>query len=109
VERSRIAVLAAAAFACVTAPARAGPCTAQIAEVENYIARVMASPVSGPSGPQSVGAQLHRQPTPRSVEGAEAKARAAAEAVLDRARKADAAGDAAACAKAIEEAKQLYP
>ena len=49
---------------------------------------------SGPSAPQSVGAQLHHQPTPGSVEGAEHKAREMADAALDRARKADAAGDA---------------
>ena len=89
--------------------AQAGPCTAQIAQVERSIRNSAGpSPDSGPSGPQSVGAQLHHQPTPGSVEGAENRARADGLAALDRARKADAAGDAAACAKAIEDAKLIY-
>ena len=61
-----------------------------------------------PSAPQSVGAQLHHQPTPGSVQSAEHKARADSEAALNRARKADAEGNASACAKALTEARALY-
>jgi hypothetical protein len=90
----------------------AGPCTTEIARVEQKIRQVQAvSPPGGPgepSLPQSVGAQLHHQPTVRSVEGAESKANAEAVAALDRARKADAAGDANACANALQDAKDLY-
>jgi hypothetical protein len=88
--------------------AQAGPCTARIAQIERFVQSSAPGPDSGPSAPQSVGAQLHHQPTPGSVEGAEHRARADGLAALDRARQADAAGDAAACAKAIEEAKLIY-
>ncbi len=88
--------------------AQAGPCTARIVQIERYVQNSAPGPDTGPSAPQSVGAQLHHQPTPGSVEGAENRARADGLAALDRARKADAAGDAAACAKAIEEAKLIY-
>jgi len=88
--------------------AQAGPCTPRIAEIERFVQSSAPGPDSGPSAPQSVGAQLHHQPTPGSVEGAEHRARADGLAALDRARQADAAGDAAACAKAIEEAKLIY-
>jgi hypothetical protein len=107
-NRSRIVVLATVSFMCGCTAAHAGPCTAQIADVERYIKRAMAVD-AGPFGQQSVGAQLHHQPTPGSVEGAQSRARAAAQAALKRAREADARGDAAACEKALDEVKQLYP
>jgi hypothetical protein len=88
--------------------ADAGPCTTQILQVEQQIRRAQAGPVPGPSAPQSVGAQLHHQPTPGSVESAEDRAQEAAMAALDRARQADAAGDAAGCAKALQDAGELY-
>ena len=87
-----------AALACIggATAAQAGPCTTQIAEVERYLARIKPGPKSGATAPQSIEAQLHHQPTPGSVQGAEAKARA------------DAEGDARACTNALEEAKMLY-
>ena len=92
--------------------AQAGPCTAQIAQVEQQIRQAQAKGQPGgagaPSAPQSVGAQLHHQPTPGTVAGAEDKARDAATAALANARAADAAGDAAACARALGDAKELY-
>jgi hypothetical protein len=108
VSRSHTVLLAALACIGGAASAQAGPCTTQIAEVERYLARIKPGPASGPTAPQSIGAQLHHQPTPGSVEAAEAKARADADAALERARQADAAGDAGACTKALDEAKMLY-
>ena len=88
--------------------AEAGPCAAQIVAVEKQIRRAAPGPATGPTGTQTIGAQLHHQPTPGSVQSAAAKAQAEATAALDRARKADAAGDAKACAKALDEAKAVY-
>ncbi len=88
--------------------AHSGPCTAQIAALEQQISATPVGPKSGPTFSQTLGAQLHRQPTPRDVEHAEHVANAQADAALDRARKADAAGDAAGCDAALEEAKRLY-
>jgi len=108
VLRSNTPFLIVAVLVAGGANAQAGPCTAGIAEIERYIQGTAPGPTTGPTAPQSVGAQLHHQPTPGSVEGAEGKARADGLAALDRARKADAAGDAAACKSALEEAKLIY-
>jgi hypothetical protein len=102
--QSRVVALAAVALVGTAAAAHAGPCTAQIAEVERYLGRL----ALGPTASQSIGAQLHHQPTPQSVERSLSTARADAEAALDRARKADAEGNAAACTKALDEAKLIY-
>jgi hypothetical protein len=108
VRGSNISLLIIASLVSGAVNAQAGPCTARIAEIERSIQASAPLPDSGPSAPQSVGAQLHHQPTPGSVEGAEHRARADGLAALERARQADAAGDAAACAKAVEEAKLIY-
>jgi hypothetical protein len=111
-DRSRVVTLAAVAFIGGSAACNAGPCTSQITQLEQQIHSAQAaSPPGGagdPSAPQSVGAQLHHQPTPGSVAQAEHAAIADGDAAIERARKADAAGDAAACAKALVEAKDIY-
>jgi len=100
--------LAAALSATQAVAAQAGPCTAQIDQVERQINRLPAGPATGPTGQQSVGAQLHHQPTPGSVQSAEAKAKGEAQAALQRARNADAVGDAVGCARALKDAKEVY-
>jgi hypothetical protein len=86
----------------------AGPCTAQIAELEQRVSPAPASPQNTPSAPQSVAAQLHRQPTPTTVQSAAGRANADADAALDRARKSDAENDADGCNEALREARRLY-
>lgn len=86
----------------------AGPCTAQINSLQQQIKLAGSNPAVGPSGTQTVGAQLHHQPTPATVQNAESVANTDADAALDRARKADAAGDASGCQKALVEANRLY-
>ena len=88
--------------------AQAGPCTAQIIAFNQQIKTITPGPESGPTAPQTVGAQLHRQPTPGTVEHAEHVANKDADAALADARKADAAGDAAGCKAALKEARRLY-
>jgi hypothetical protein len=105
---SNTPVLIVAVLVAGAVNAEAGPCAAGIAEVERYVQSTAPSPTTGPTAPQSVGAQLHHQPTPGSVEGAESKARADGLAALERARKADAVGDAAACTSALQDAKLIY-
>jgi hypothetical protein len=83
--------------------AHSGPCTVQIAQFERQIQNA-----GGPTAPQSVGAQLHHQPTVDAVQNAERKAAADATATLDRARQADADGNSVACAKAFDEAKHHW-
>lgn len=95
-----------------SASSQAGPCSSGIAQVERQISRLQAAPppsdAGEPSAPQSLGAQLHHQPTPGSVESAEHQANADGDAALDRARKADAENNADACEEALREAKRLY-
>jgi hypothetical protein len=88
--------------------AYAGPCTTQISKLEQQIKLSAANPIVGPTASQTVGAQLHHQPTPGTVERAETKANADADAAIERARKADAAGDASGCRRALVEARRLY-
>jgi hypothetical protein len=111
-DRSRIVTFAALALIGGSVACNAGPCTSQIAQLERQVHRARATSPPGdagdPSAPQSVGAQLHHQPTPGSIERAEHQAIADGDAALERARKADAAGDASACAKALAEAKDIY-
>jgi hypothetical protein len=87
--------------------AHSGPCTAQIAQLKQQILAAP-SPENGPTGPQTLGAQLHYQPTPADVQSAERRATANADASLQRARQADAAGDAVACAQAYEAARHHW-
>jgi hypothetical protein len=112
VNRSCIVALVGVALSASGTAAQAGPCTKQIADLEQKITQLKQNPsLSGagqPSASQTLGAQLHHQPTPGSVESAESKASVDASAALGRARKADDAGDAAACAAALEEAKRIY-
>jgi hypothetical protein len=88
--------------------AHSGPCTTQIAQLERQISFRASGPATGPTAAQSVGAQLHHQPTPGTVEHAETVANADADAALEQARQADAAGNADGCNRALKEARRLY-
>jgi hypothetical protein len=111
-QQTQTAMLAVVAIVAGSAVSHAGPCTTQISQLERQIRQIEATAPPGgggePSAPQSVGAQLHHQPTPGSVQSAERQANADGRAAIDRARRADAAGDAGACAKALTEARALY-
>jgi hypothetical protein len=111
-DRSSRILSAAVVFVGSVIAAQAGPCTTQISQVEAQIQRDQAAAQPGgpgaPSAPQSVAAQLHHQPTTESVESALSQANADGVAALDRAKKADAIGNARECTNALAEAKQLY-
>jgi hypothetical protein len=107
-NRLALSIIAGAAFIGGANAAHAGPCTTQIAAIEQQIKRTPPGPETGPTAPQSVDAQLHHQPTPGDVSHAEHVANKDADGALDRARTADAAGDAAGCNAAVDEAKRLY-
>lgn len=88
--------------------AQSGPCAEQIAQLERQVANIAPGPQSGPTGPQGVGAQLHRQPTPGSLAQAERVANTDADDALARAKKADAEGNAAECNASVRRAQELY-
>jgi hypothetical protein len=88
--------------------AQAGPCSKEIAEFEQAVRESKNNPNAGPVAPQSIGAQLDRQPTPGSVKRAEQRAQAAFEAALARAKRLDARGDRAGCTRGLADAKNMY-
>ena len=106
----RVATAFIAAFALVlsVASAHAGPCSNKIAQFEKAVQQSAKKPGAGPTAPQSIGAQLDRQPTPGSVKQAEESAQATFETVMARAKQLDARGDRAGCTRALAQAKRMY-
>jgi hypothetical protein len=102
------AALAAAALCLGVASAHAGPCTTAIAEFEQAVRQSAGNPNAGPMAPQSIGAQLDRQPTPASMKRAKERAQATFAATMARAKRLDARGDRAGCTRALTAAKRMY-
>jgi hypothetical protein len=105
--------LAAALFASPVwivnvAPVHATPCGEEIARFENAVRASQSNQDAGPTARQSVDAQLGRQPTPESVERGDAKAQAAFDAAMARAKRLDAEGKSAECLDTLGQAKQMY-
>jgi len=87
--------------------ATAGPCTAQIEQIDKALSQSGSKWNIGPTGQQTTAAQRHVQPTPQSVEQAQQSAQERLNAALARARSLDAAGDGAECAKAVEQIRMM--
>ena len=88
--------------------AHAGPCSTKIAQFELAVRQSAGKPNAGPFGPQSIGAQIDRQPTPASIKRAEQRAQANFAATLARAKRLDARGNRAGCTRALAVAKDMY-
>jgi hypothetical protein len=88
--------------------AHAGPCSAEIAQFEFAVRQSASNPNAGPMAPQSIGAQLDRQPTPASVKRAQKRAQAQFAATMARAKRLDAQGNRAGCTRALAAAKDMY-
>jgi hypothetical protein len=106
-SRAKVVWVVVAAVCASTASALAGPCTADISQLEDTVRTSTANPLAGPTGQQTVAAQLGRQPTQDSVRQAEEQAKAEVESVLSRARALDAQGRADECSRAVREVKLL--
>src|SRR5262245_22783 len=102
------AALVAAALCLGVASAHAGPCTTAIAEFEQAVRQSAGNPNAGPMAPQSIGAQLDRQPTPGLIKRAEERAQATFAATMARAKRLDAQGNRAGCTRALTAAKRMY-
>jgi hypothetical protein len=107
-RRHTAAWVVAAAFGLGVASAHAGPCSSEIAQFEQAVRQSAGNPNAGPMAPQSIGAQLDRQPTPGSIKRAEQRAQATFAATLARAKRLDARGDRAGCTRALGAAKRMY-
>jgi hypothetical protein len=79
----------------------------EIAQLQSAARRVATNPDAGPTGRQSVGAQLGHQPTPESVRRAEKQAQSRFAAALARARALDARGKLAQCKRAVADARRM--
>ena len=90
------------------ASTHAGPCSQAIAKFEAAVRQSAGEPDAGPYARQSIGAQLHHEPTPASIERAQARAQATFDATLARAKRRDARGDRAGCMRALTKAEDMY-
>jgi hypothetical protein len=88
--------------------AHAGPCSADIAQFEQAMRDSVGNPFAGLTAPQSVSAQLDRQPTPESMKKAQDNLQAKFSATMARAKRLDAKGDRAGCTSALTAAKRMY-
>src|SRR5450755_4146736 len=88
--------------------AKAGPCSADITQFEAAIRQSAGNPYAGLTAPQSIGAQLDRQPTPDSLKKAKERLQSKFSATMARAKRLDAKGDLAGCTRALSEAKRMY-
>lgn len=91
----------------VPATADAGPCSEEIVRLEKVADQNKVEAFEGPSERQTVGAQLHHQPTPGSVAEAQTKAVDKVDALLKRAKSLDSEDKEADCMSQINEAKLL--
>jgi hypothetical protein len=108
ISRPSATLLVAAALGLGVATAHAGPCSSRIAQFEQAVRQSAGNPNAGPMAPQSIGAQLDRQPTPASVRRAEQQAQAAFAATLARAKRLDKQGNRVGCTRALAAAKRMY-
>lgn len=107
-SRWLLAATAAAILFGGAGAAQSGPCTAQIEQIEHQTGIDVAGPTFGLTAPQSVDAQRHHQPTPSSVDQAEHVANTDGEVAINRAIKADAAGDGTRCSRELSAARRFY-
>ena len=103
-ELTRLVLTTGAVLALGAGCAQAGPCSADLAKIE----KALSAPNSpfGPTGRQTVGAQMGRQPTPASMARAEKKADTNYQAVLTQAQTLDNQNNPA-CKKVVKKLKTL--
>jgi len=88
--------------------AQAGPCSADIAQFETAVRQSAGNPYAGLTAPQSVNAQIDRQPTPASMNRAEQRLKSTFSAAMARAKRLDAQNNRAGCERALSVAKRMY-
>jgi len=103
-ELARLVLMTSALLVLGVGCAQAGPCSADIAKIEKAL-NAPNSPF-GPTGRQTVGAQLGQQPTPSSMARAEKKADTNYQAVLTQAQTLDNQNNPA-CKKVVKKLKTL--
>lgn len=107
-SHTAIGLVVCALFCLNVSTAKAGPCSADIAQFEKAIRDSAGNPSAGLTAPQSVAAQTDRQPTPQSIKQAEGRLQAKFSATMARAKRLDAGGDRPGCRSALSAAKRMY-
>jgi hypothetical protein len=105
--QSPVVLIVCAALGVTISLAHAGPCGDEIAQLRDAVSRFASNPAAGPTAPQSLEAQLRRQPTPESVKRAQEQAQSRFAAALARGEALDAEGRHAECLQAITDAKRM--
>jgi hypothetical protein len=100
------ALIASGILGLTIASTRAEPCSSAIAQFEQATRHSARN--AGVSAPQSIGAQLHHQPTRESVARAEGMAQADLEKALARAKALNAEGREGECMQALSQAKLMF-
>jgi hypothetical protein len=106
--RATTGAIVCAVFCLNVSIAQAGPCSVDIAQFEKAIRDSAGNPNAGLTAPQSVAAQMNRQPTPESLKKAQDSLQAKFSATMARAKRLDAKGNRAGCAAALSQAKRMY-
>jgi hypothetical protein len=88
--------------------AKAGPCSADIAQFELAIRQSASNPYAGLTAPQSVAAQNDRQPTVASMKKAERDLKAKFATTMAQAKRLDERNDRVGCERALSIAKGMY-
>jgi hypothetical protein len=88
--------------------AKAGPCSADIAQFEAAIRQSAGNPFAGLTAPQSVAAQNDRQPTIASMKKTDRDLKAKFAATMGQAKRFDAQNNRTGCERALSAAKQMY-
>jgi len=101
-------LIVGATLCCPMAVAQAGPCSEDIAQFETAVRQSAGDPNAGLTAPQSVGAQLSRQPTPASLRQAQKRLQSKFSATMARAKRLDVRGDRTGCTGALNAAKRMY-
>lgn len=110
----RLSLVTSAVALSISLPCTAGPCSDDVERLQFSIdAKLNATAAAGPATEQSIGAQMHRQPTPGSIAKGESKLGevspskiAEVKDAMTCARQADLAGDKSACEKALVEVQR---
>ncbi len=114
----QLLVISPFALSLLALPCQAGPCSKDIERIQVLIdTKLNAVAAAGPTANQSGEAQMHRQPTPRSMAEAESKLGelspskiAKVKEAMIRAHNADLAGDQDGCNRALADVQsQIGP
>jgi len=102
------ALIVAAILAPNLASAHEGTCSKEIAQLEQVVRQSERNGDAAQTRPQSIGAQLHHQPTPSLVKQAEDRAQTNFATILARAKTLDAEGKHAECMEALAAARLMF-